>query len=172
MEVKVKYKAFGLRGNRVSFTHTHECPDFKEIVKDCILFKGTTYTITVDEQVMEWLDELDKMFLIYKEDVDSIIDYSIVKPKERKNRVGKSKSVEVFKEHVEDLGMTDEMKINFFITYDRLKDSIKSMTTHQKVLVVFDALGLATEARTAAFQHMIDRYDRGSDETEDVGKLL
>ncbi len=170
MQVKVKYKAIGLRGDKTSFTHVHECPDFQEEVRDCKLFIGQTLTTTVDEKVMDWLDEQDKMFLIHKHDVECIVDYAIVHPKEKKPRTPKKTEVQVMEEHVEDMELSDEMKINFFITYDRLKDSMGSLTKHEKVCLVFDALGLAMEARSAAFQHMIDRYDK-KDDVSDVNIL-
>lgn len=163
MNVKIKYKAIDLRGNNVSFTHTHICPDYEEIDTEFIIGdKVHQFKTSIDEQVMDWLDNHDKMYLIYEHDVHIIVDYSIVHPKPRNKKTKEIKKQEEFiliSDTLCDMGLDDEMKINFFITYDRLKDSIDKLSTYEKITIIFKALGLALDAKSAAFQHMIDIFE-------------
>lgn len=63
-----------------------DCPDFIEIPE--IEFKGKIFPKTsIEEQIMEWLDNLDKFPIMVENDWEIIIDYKIWKKKEKKNEI-------------------------------------------------------------------------------------
>jgi hypothetical protein len=147
MQTKVKYKAVDLRGNVVTKVVKVEHPEFKEINREVELnFSGTLrkvpYHKSVNEQVIDWLDNQDKIELMYDNDWHCILTYDVHVPKPK---VDKRKKVF---ELVEELFDTEVLRASFVLTYVRLYKNIKSLSVEAQVKTVLESLGLAVQAQT------------------------
>ena len=163
MKVKVLYKAIDLRGNQVKLKIDHECPNFKE---EQFTFQGYDFVKSVSSQVIDWLDEQDKMNIIYDNDLHCIIDYELIE-----NSVGAKKlsKKELFN-GLTDLLITDEkMNIDVKLTYVGMYNSIKSLKVGRQLEVVLSSLGLSYMTKSDAYQHMIDILKTP---TEEIRKMI
>lgn len=158
MKTKVSFKAIGLRGEPITQTVLLEHPDFVEQNKTVNLNgEPADFTITVDSQIMEWLDNQDKSDLMYDHEWYTILNYSVVKPKVK----SKSKRVQLG-EIIEHFFVTTsptektQMRADFLATYSKMYSSIKDMSAIKQFEVVLSALEVGYGAATQAYRHTLE----------------
>ena len=156
MEVKVRFKAIGERGNNRQITRKIECPDFEHIKKEPFMLAGKPINcdITVDSQVMDWLDnEFDTRGFMNDHDLHCVIDYFIVKPKEK---VDEEKVIrEMF---IEVLGkdFNEQILLDFMATSIKMKDALKGLSLRKKIDVVLKAQGVGYQTATKALKDITE----------------
>lgn len=163
MKVKILYKAIDLRGNSVKLKIDHECPDFKE---ESFTFQGHDLVNTVNSQIIDWLDDQDKMNIIYDNDLHCIVDYEVIDTSVDEKKPSKK---ELFNRLVDLLITNEKMNIDVKLTYVGMYNSIKSLKVGRQLEIVLASLGLSYMAKTDAYQHMIDILRTPS---EEIRKLI
>jgi len=152
MKVKIEYKALDLRGNLIKIKRDHECPDFKE---EEFTFQGHTFLKKVNSQIMDWLDEQDKMDIIYENDLHCIIDYKVVE-----SSIGslKQSKKELFENLVDLLITNEQMNTDVKLTYVGMFNAIKTLKVSKQLEIVLASLGLSYMSKTEAYQNIIDIF--------------
>lgn len=160
MKQKVKFKAVR-RGSVINFTHIVECPDFKVIPSKN--FKGVDLPeVSVERQVIRWLDGQDKSKLMYEKDVDLILDYCIpVKQKGKVNVINLIMKAEV----------PDGLRADLLAVYKKIKPTLKGKSVNNQIDLIFSHLTIAHYAATAAYRNIKEVLNPDSKKNTDV-KLL
>ena len=156
MKIKVKYKAMDLRGNIVYLTKAYVCPDFKEESyshTQKINNKSLTVNLKtdIDSQIISWIDDQDKKELMYEQDWNCIIDYTLVGNKKTK---GVSKSA-LLKSILQELFKDKEkMLIDFMVCYKRMKQKISRLPVDKQISIVLETLGIGYDAKSEAYERI------------------
>lgn len=181
MFVKIKFKGTKYStGKTVSFIKTLECPDFVELdnTENLVALFGKEilehvgHTTSVNDQVMEWLDNQDKMYIIYDHDLQCIINYEVVEEKETKQSMlvksenKQAKNEQLMVAVLENQGASEEMKATFNFAYQKVKDQIKTLPVEKQMKIVFSMLSVGYLASTTAYQNIIDKLNGDDKETE------
>lgn len=169
MKVQVKYTAIGLRGESLTDVIEHDLPDFKEkhgvisLVSDGRQVPHE-YVISVDQQIMDHLDDMDKRDLMYDRDWHAIVDYEI------HQEVTPEDHAELFKSLVDLFTQDETIRNSLYVTYASLYETIKEESLKKQFDIVVASLGLALTSQLYAYQRMIDilksdpkDYDKSSD---------
>lgn len=155
MKLKIKYEALDLRGNRVFKTMVHDFPDFTERqnyinvngkMLDCIL--------SIDDQCMEYLDNLDKTYLMYDNNWQGIINYSVVRPRQKSKPV-KEIVVEMAKVYLSGLKNGDQLFVDFLAAYSRLYKTIKTLKAEKQFKIVIESMNIGYDTSSLAYQYAI-----------------
>lgn len=174
MKIKVKYKAIDLRGNQIKLTKGYDCPDFKEeTLKHTQKVNGKFHNFefkkTINEQVMNWLDDMDKMDFIYENDLHCIVDYEIIEAKRKNEYIVKKPTLEELTTML--LGHNERLMVDFAVAYNKLKKSIKKLDIYDQIQITLESLGMAYESKTEAYERMIYllRSDSVAELAEKIG---
>lgn len=155
MKTLIDFEAITLRGKAVSQTVEMTHPDFVEIDEEVsVRVNGKLTKVpnrkSVEEQIIDWLDDFDKSDLIYDNDWHCIVDYRVhVKPEEPVD--DRVKVLEL----VGSALSTDEMKASFLLIYSRLYEKIKALSVDDQIRTVMEAFLLATEAQVHTSKEML-----------------
>ena len=79
--------------------------------------------------------------------------------------------LQVIELYLEESNLAVKTKLDFIAVYSNMKDSIKDLKTIKQISIVFAALGVAYDASSAAYQHLID-YSKGLEEKSKLIKEL
>lgn len=165
MKAKIKYKALTSRGNHVYKTVTHEFPDFEEKSGEVSVNGGIVkipYTTTVEMQIMDHLDRMDKTDLMYENDWYAIIDYWPVKKKEKKKSV-KVTVAKLATEYLAGLNNGPQLAVDFLAVYARMFPKVKDLSAEKQFTIVLEAMGIGYEAQSEVYKRTIAML-RGEDE--------
>ena len=155
MKIKVKFKAFTYRGKLTYFIKTFNCPDFK-IIPSKTLNGLILDETSIESQIVDWLDELDKSNLIIEKDLSCIIDYSIVV---------KTKKL-TFKEYLISLNLKEEILFDILLIYREIKPLLKGKTFEKQLLIIMSHLEIGYKTANVAYQNMILMFNRNSSKDE------
>lgn len=165
MEVFIKYKAISYEGERTSFVEQHTCPDFKsQPERD---FDGHRLPgISIESQVLDWLDDQDKHYLISKHDLMCILDYEVY--------TGLSVSLpEIFESRYESFGISEEVKNNIIATYAVMKGSIENLPIEKQIEIVLSAMDVGFKSSGEAYRRISAILDgKNPDEVENEPQLI
>jgi hypothetical protein len=155
MKSKIKYEALDLRGNRVFKTVTHDFPDFTEQQNSLnVNGKMMDFILSVDAQCMEYLDNLDKTYLMYDNDWQGIISYSIVKPKQKSKPVRET-VVEMAGVYLSGSKNGNQLLVDFLAAYSRLYKTIKTLKAEKQFKIVIESMNIGYDTSSLAYQHAI-----------------
>lgn len=169
MKVKVKYTAIGLRGEQITEVIEHELPDFKERHGVSRLVSNDRpisceYVISIDQQIMDHLDDMDKRDMMYDRDWYAIVDYEIYQ------EVTDEAQAENFKNLVNLYTEDENVRGSLYVAYASLYDKIKGESLAKQLDLTIASLDLALRSQGYAYQRMIDllrsdprEYSRSSD---------
>ena len=172
MQVTIKYKCIGLRGNLFFIKKSIVCPDFEDKSHSIKTNVGEfNFTESKDSQVIDWLDNQDKFDFMAKNGIHTIVDYEVVAEKEKKDKktddhqielykshgVTKNKEIKVFSLLYNALNETEsehkqQLLIDFIAIYKRLKDSISPLTVEKQASIIMEASGIAYESEDTAME--------------------
>lgn len=171
--LKVKFKAIGLRGEPIRFTQKIECPDFQEIETETNKYIDQRFIdegiinskITVEEQQEEWLSDFDKWSIIVEKDIDSIVDWAIIRKKKKVNyeeikfEALKTKLLEIWSNQPDRVA-------DFLSIYQEMFPKIKRFSLIKRFEIVLQSYIVATKA-TAVFADRMVAILRGENLTKD-----
>lgn len=164
-----RFKVLNFRGETKKPLITLECPDFKEESRVMIINgKEHTITFSIEEQLDNWLEKLDKRNLMDENDWYAIIDYTLEKPKQEH-----SVSVRVFdlaKQYLSNLDNGDRIFNDFVVTYDRLFDKLKKLTPTEQFSAVLESLCIGYDAQSESYRQMLAIMR--DEEKDDFKKLM
>lgn len=171
-ELKVKFKAIGLRGESVRFIQKIQCPDFEEyesnigrFVDSKLIIEGIINSkITIEEQQEEWLSDFDKWDIMVERDIQSIVDWTIIRKKEKVNyeeikfEALKVKLLEIWPNRPDRVA-------DFLSIYQEMFPKIKRFSLIKRFEIVLQSYMVAAKA-TATFADRITATLRGESLTE------
>jgi hypothetical protein len=162
MNYKIKFKALTYRGETVNKTISIEMPEFKEKIESVIVCGNKfNYSLGIEDQVMEYLDNMNKQDLMDKNDWGVIIDYKLYVPKEKLSKVQK---IQAFKNLVTNyfnpnFEHTDKLRDDVMVVYIKMYDKIKNLLPEQQFMIVLGTLNIGYAAQSQAYKHAIELID-------------
>lgn len=158
MKRKITFKAITYRGETVKKTLQIDIPDFQEKIQT-IMVNGNkfNYVIGTDDQIMDYLDRMDKHTLMDANDWSIIIDYKMHVPKQRVSKVQK---IQAFKNLVTNyfnpnFEHADKLRDDVMVVYIRMYDKIKNLTPEQQFMIVLGTLDVGYAAQSEAYKHSV-----------------
>ena len=159
MKYKIKFKALTYRGDTVNKTLAIEMPEFKERIES-VMVNGNkfNYSLGIEDQVMRYLDDMDKRNLMDDNDWAIVIDYKMYVPKEKVSKVQK---IQAFKNLVTsyfnpNFEHADKLRDDVMVVYIKMYDKIKNLTPEQQFMIVLGTLDIGYAAQSQAYKHAID----------------
>lgn len=167
MKHSVKFKAITYRGDVVKKTVKVDCPEFKEYF-DKLVVNGRelSFKVSVEDQVMTWLDNTDKTGIMDKNEWYTILDYSVPKKVIKQT---KAQKIEKVKSMIEDVfGKINsehsvKLRDDFMVVYIKMFDKINKLTPDEQFLIVLGALDVGYTAQSEAYKHAIKLIQSVSD---------
>ncbi len=153
MKVKVRFKCIDFSGGVVKTTVKFDCPDFKNE-------EGTfnanghqlPYKTTINQQIIEWLDNQDKSDLMDKYGWYNILNYEVVEKKVKEKKVTINEMIDGFLSGMEH---SEQIKIDFIATYIKMSETIKGLPVEERFKIVLNTLEVGYIAQTEAYKHSI-----------------
>lgn len=149
-----RFKSLTSVGEIVDDVVTFDCPDFQD--KEVIFtLNGKSYThiVSVETQLMSWLDNQDKKDLMYDKDWYGIIDYELEKPKSKDTQP--MILFELAKNYFATLEHNEQLFVDFTVVYGRLYDKLKDLPLEQQFSLVLESLNIGYESKTDAYRNML-----------------
>ena len=159
MKHNVKFKAITYRGDVVKKTVKVDGPEFKEYSEKLVVNGNElSFNVSFEDQIMEWLDNTDKLTIMDKNGWYTILDYSVTKKVVKQTKVQK---IEKIKSMIEDtFGKMDsehsvKLRDDFMITYIKMFDKINKLTPEEQFLIILGTLDVGYTAQSEAYKHAI-----------------
>lgn len=144
MKQKINFKALTYRGKLVRFTKMYDLPDFKVIPPSKI--KGVIFQeISIESQIMAWLDEQDKEKLMIERDLGVILDYEVSKKREPKPTL-----VDYLKQD----NLSEQVLTELLAIYSEIRPVLKGKTITTQVEILFSHLDIGCKAASTAYQRI------------------
>jgi hypothetical protein len=169
---KIKFKALSFGGNMVNKTLQIEMPEFQEKTETFIVNGNKfNFTIGVESQVLDYLDSVDKRYIMDDNDWAIIIDYKLFVPKPKMSKVDK---ISAFKSLVinyfnPNFEHADKLRDDVMVVYIKMYDKIKDLTPEQQFMIVLGTLDVGYAAQSEAYKHVTDMLK--SDVPQSLKKL-
>jgi hypothetical protein len=143
MKQKIKFKALTYHGKVVFFIKEFECPDFKVIPPTN--FKGIKLPeISVENQIIDWLDGQDKTSLMIEKDLGIIIDYFIPKKRSKFSII----------DYLKMANLSEQMIFDLMVVYKEIKPLLKGKSVKIQIQIMFSHLIIGYQAMTNAYQNI------------------
>ena len=159
MKHSVKFKAITYRGDVVKKTIKVDMPEFSEYSEKLVVNgEELCFKVSVEDQVMTWLDDTDKSGIMDKNEWYTILDYSVPKKVVKQTKVQK---IEKIKSMIEDVfGKINsehsvKMRDDFMVTYIKMFDKIQQLTPEEQFLIILGTLDVGYTAQSEAYKHAI-----------------
>lgn len=135
---------------------SYEFPDFKETI---VNVNGHLFPITVEEQMMEYLDTTDKQDFMVKNRMLMILNYDIYTKKERVSE--KDSFLEFLHKYYKEIGLTDEDVVSV-VQYASMSKTIfgKRKSNWQKLNEILDGLRLSYKAQSAVLDRLSEEFKK------------
>jgi hypothetical protein len=149
-----------------------EMPEFQEKTETFIVNGNKfNFTIGVESQVMDYLDSVDKRYIMDDNDWAIIIDYKLFVPKPKMSKVDK---ISAFKSLVinyfnPNFEHADKLRDDVMVVYIKMYDKIKDLTPEQQFMIVLGTLDVGYAAQSEAYKHVTDMLK--SDVPQSLKKL-
>ncbi len=173
MKHSVKFKAVTYRGDVVNKTVKVDGPEFNQYVEDLVI-NGTTFsfTVSIEDQVMEWLDGTDKTNIMEQNGWYTILDYGVRKKIPKQTKADK---LEEFKGLVDkyfnpDSERSVKLRNDFMVTYIKMFNKIQKLSAEQQFIIILGTLDTAYTAQSEAYKHAITLIQSISD--KDIAKRV
>lgn len=144
MKIKIKFKALTYNGKVIVFTKDFYCPDF-EVIPPKKLNDGELPEITVESQIIDWLDEQDKSNLMIEKDLGVIIDYWIPKKKEKKSTIV---------DYLKKANLSEQLMLDLLAVYKKIKPIIKGKSVEYQIHMMLSHLSIGYDAAANAYKHI------------------
>ena len=170
MKAKIKFIALhedGLR--KVKRVVKMDVPDFKESPEEDIVVCGETIhcpAVSVDTQIMEYLDSIDKRPLMDKYGWVTIIDYSVYNSQQNQNK-NKVSVIDFLREMCED----EQILMGLAVTYQKLRKNIRHLPIMQQLCIIMDSLNLSYKASIAAYKRMDEINEKDENQCQETLKI-
>lgn len=160
MEIKIKYSVLFTNGKKSFIFQNHTCPDFKNKKKPLTLITGQTFDFetSIEEQVDDWVLDLDKTQFMYENDIEIIFDWIILsknlnnKIELKQKKLPQSEMVGLF---IKEANMTEDLKTEFIAVYSNIKSSIKDLKFDKQIDITLKSLNVAMMASSEAYKSQI-----------------
>ena len=140
---KIRYKTFTYAGKVEYFVEEHEFPDFQEKPWSFELSgKKIEGVDSVESQIMNFLDNMDKKKFMDKNDIHTIIDYEIFKPKKKVNK--KKMVLQESKKYFD-----KEYWIDFAVIYTEMYKSIRNLPWKKQFEITVSAFSTTVQGKLA-----------------------
>lgn len=177
MKATVKYDVLFYNGERGTVRETYDCPDFEDMGPQQVVINGEKisdeYNNTIENQIDEWVSDLDKRDLMNSRDIAIIFNWEIISAKKEttKNLIIKERKLtqsELVGLFVKMSPMSDELKTEFVAVYKELKPSIKNLKFDKQIDITFKGLNIGMKAASQAYKYINEFSKTMSDmKTED-----
>lgn len=155
MKAKVRVKYID------EYTHNTKCrvfpfafPDFKEKRE---LWQGKELVTTIEEQMMQYLDEIDKNSFMTKNGMALILDYDIHHKKEKVNE--RESFVNYLKEIAPKIGLTSQNIIDVMQFSKESKTLFgKRKSNYNKLCEILDGIRLANLSTSVVLSEIMDNF--------------
>lgn len=190
MNIKVRYSVLFYDGKKGSKTQNLECPYFEEFVQPCTIFGLGDLTITVMEQVDDWVSQQDKKEFMDSNDIQIIFDWEITSIIATESEASSSKAMTatgsknrelVVKhkklsksqiiQHFASMLENEKMKADFLGVYIKMKSSISSLSYEKQIEVVLSGMGVAYASAINVYDRLA-QFDKELAESKKTEKLL
>lgn len=158
MNTIIEFDAISYSGQPVSVKKEMVCPNFEiKNIKNNLPNIPFEIHISIEEQIMDWLDNIDKSDIMYEYDLGIIINYKVISVID-KNGIILVNEVEpdyttILKNLFKD---TPEMLFDYIAVYTEMKDVVKDLPFMDQFKIVMKGVGVAALSKIDAFKHMSD----------------
>ena len=163
MQVKIEYRAINYHGQQVTDIVEHEVPEFEEKTVTLNLRSDGrdvphSFEVTVDQQVMEYLDDIDKRAMMDDREWMAILDYSMYREEAKEEKLVLMKSL------IDEFTEVDDLRASLYVAYAKMYDTIKDMKMVDQLSIIASSLGLALESQTYVYQRMLSILNKSNPE--------
>jgi len=174
MKITAKYSVLTYEGKKTSRRVTYECPDFEDIYSE---FLGRQTIHTALQQADEWLTEQDKREWMEENDIEIIFDWAIIAAEKENNqlilkeeKIDKRHAVEYWLKNFS--GTDEDFKTQFEAVYSEMYPRIKSLSVEKQIEIALRATGVAAQAASTAYNHIINYTDNLKNKSVEELKML
>lgn len=175
MKAKIKYDVLTQEGKRRKISKVYEVPDFEEKRG---VFLGHECVNTVEQQIDEFMNDIDKSGFMEENEIHIIFDWKVVSAVKKDNpkqeliikpvRLSNDDMIKIF------LGMwemPERIKIDFAAIYTKMKKSLKGLSIERQIELVIASLGVAQKSSSAILDRLNEDMEewRRSRETKQIG---
>lgn len=144
MERKIKFKVIKDRGRVSLMSKIMNFPNFEIIPPK--LFQGIILPeISVESQIIDYLDEMDKKEFMYQNDISIIIDYWVCVPK--KNKISLLEAIKMS-------GVSEQMFFDLEAIYRKIKPTLKGKSIEKQAEMLFNCLDISYQSATNAYREI------------------
>lgn len=157
MERKIRFQYIDEDTHRTKTrVFSYVFPDFEETI---VNVNGHLLPLTVEEQMLEYLDTTDKRDFMVKNHMLMILDYGIYTKKERVSE--KDSFLEFLHKYYKAIGLTDEDVVSA-VQYASVSETIfgKRKSNWQKLNEVVDGLRLSYKAQSAVLNRLSEEFKK------------
>jgi hypothetical protein len=162
MKHRVKFKAITYRGDVVNKTVKVDGPEFKEY-SEALKINGKEYSfnVTIEDQLIDWLDTTDKTEIMAQNNWYTILDYKVpikVVKQTKAEKLEEFKSIvdTYFKPWGDDsFEHVVKLRDDFMVTYIKMFDKIQTLSAERQFIIVMGTLDTAYTAQTEVYKHAI-----------------
>lgn len=169
MQTKIKFVFLDRFANRKTKILTLQVPDFQPIMN------GTILISSIEDQIINYLDNNDKIEIMEKYDMQIIIDYYVHRSKKR---VSEKESFAQFLAMLNTNGVIDDKLLYDIRAYASISKTLfgRRKSHHTKLKEIFDGISIAQKIAINYYEKIIERIqgvskDRGRVEISPYGHL-
>lgn len=154
---KVKFKILTYRGNSKTITRKIDFPDFKPMFSDLVITGDPEVDkrpISIETQMIDWLDEWDKREFMNDNDISTIIDYWLVSDKKNKASVPAKESKLTFEDVIGMVEMEEGMLIDIMAVYTEMYETIHDLSALKQLSIVLNAVSVGLKSKIEAFDSL------------------
>lgn len=149
MKRKIKFDCLFESGKRKNLILEMEFPEFLEYKSS---FCGIETINSVDNQIIDYLDSIDKSEMMHLNNIQIIFNYSI----HNIIKNVKNKSIIVLEALKELSKNNSELYLDFCIVYDELRKNIKNRSIQNQINTVIKTYNLMLQSKIVAYEHIIE----------------
>lgn len=161
MDITFKIKGINSFGDIVTIKKKIVCPDFEVLPSkrfDNLILPETS----IEEQVYDWFDSIDKKDIMYENDLFIIIDYVIYEKKKNK------KLIDLIKSHVSD----ERMLLDIMAVYSKIKPNLKGLKIEKQFELLLTHLDIGYLSAIESMSPIKNIFKLNGDELKDYKKEL
>jgi len=146
MKQAFKFKVMTYNGAIKYITKTFDCPDFQVIPPK--EYQGRVFPeTTIQYQLMDWMDTIDKRDFMIENDLGVIINYWIPEAKQKKETV---------LDYLKQANLSKEMTLDLIAIYHKIKPILKGKSIESQIEILFSHLSVGYQAIITSNEKIIN----------------
>lgn len=182
MKVKIAFDIIDYAGRSSADEIPIECPDFeeqKDIHHNKLInneYQDIELTYTVEQQILSWLDEMDKTEMMAQNNWSIIVNYALVFNKEQSKMMDKiSKNRRKTKlemildafDSIEDEKLRDDYKA----AYTKMQPSISMLSAERQIIITSASIDVGYLAQKVIIDRVLGILQGKEDSQDDISQL-